>query len=267
MWLATRGEGTSLAWAQAAGWQSLADHQLAALCSLRTVREVLTEAWPAAGDGLAQRVTARLDDLIATTERLVAVAHANAAAARDIVGELAGARTDLGGAQDAWERVTGDWPPEWWASMAAQLNTEARERMERADAAVAELARAIVVPGGPPPPLDDVLPEPGPSYLPLATDEGAYRLPDHVAADEESEPVAAAGGPARRRRTGRRRDYAWEVARGPEMLERRSSGAAEQPERTDESAWDWVGDPALSAMLIMVRDAALVDFSLRHADL
>jgi len=228
LWLATRGEGTATGWSQVAAWQTLADHQATAVVALRSTRAHLERAWPPEESDVAAGILARLDELITVAEELAIAAASNTDALHRVVGELAEARSELDEVQDAWERVTSEWQPEWWDGLASRLNDDARSRMARSDDAVERHARSFVVPRAPSgmataPEEQAAEPLPNtasglpiPHGHPLASAGGVYRLPEPGAEGcIEAAPVQA----EQRKRVVQhsrlgKADCEWEVATG-----------------------------------------------------
>ena len=183
LWLATRGEGTATGWSQVAAWQTLADHQATAVVALRSTRTHLERAWPPEESDVAAGILARLDELITVAEELAIAAASNTDALHRVVGELAEARSELDEVQEAWERVTSEWQPEWWDGLAARLNDDARSRMARSDDAVERHARSFVVPRAP-------------SGMVAAAEQVAEPLPNTASGlpIPQGHPLAGAGG-------------------------------------------------------------------------
>jgi hypothetical protein len=146
MWDSVRNEDRPEAWKQMLGWerlgQLLADHH----DRLATLRNELVEVWDPQRSKSAGMFMQVLDRLIYVMREN---AYSSASTARGLDGVLHALKTakeKVGPLKEKWDNVTTDWVPEWWDSAADELNNEARQTMTRAEAAVEDYRRRIVIP-------------------------------------------------------------------------------------------------------------------------
>lgn len=167
LWDAVTLEDDPLGWEQVTGLRRAAERLTGHSETLRTKRGLIAHAWQGQTAAL---MLSRLDNLITSVTRDGASLTAAARGLHGIMTALAGARKKIQPLAARWDEVTGDWIPEFWDAVAAELNDQARTAMLVAAAEVRDHASRL---GGlaephstsatkPPPPL--------PGYAPTTSD-------------------------------------------------------------------------------------------------
>jgi hypothetical protein len=146
MWDMVRDEASQAAWAQARGWENLAQLLAAQHDSLKRLRDDLMAGWDPTISLGAQAYFKAVDRLLGSM-REDAFAHSSTARGVDgILAALQVAREKIGPMKTEWDSVTTDLVPEWWDSAAAELNEKARRVMIESDAAIADHRTNVVIP-------------------------------------------------------------------------------------------------------------------------
>jgi hypothetical protein len=112
----------------------------------------------------------RLDNLITSVARDAASLTVAARGLHGIMTSLAGARKKIQPLAARWEEVTGDWIPEFWDEVAAELNDQARTAMLVAAAEVRDHASRLGRPSELHPATGTNPPPPLPGYRPTTSD-------------------------------------------------------------------------------------------------
>jgi len=141
---------------------------------LRLRRNDIANAWESP---VAELLLTRMDGFAGSLLSEANCARTTASGLHGILETFVKAKAEVGKLHDDWNRVTGDWVPEWWDNAAADLNTKAQEIMRKTDDAVSDYRKQIIVPrpfdpsiGGappPPPPPEGEEPDVGPVVPPI----------------------------------------------------------------------------------------------------
>lgn len=140
LWDAVDLEDDPLGWEQVIGLRRAAEVLTGHSETLRTKRELVTQAWQGP---TATLMLSRLDSLVTSVTRDAASLTVAARGMHGIMTALAAARKKIQPLAVRWDEVTGDWIPEFWDEVAAELNDQARTAMLVAAAEVRDHASRL----------------------------------------------------------------------------------------------------------------------------
>ncbi|HZM78415.1 MAG TPA: hypothetical protein VFC19_22035 [Candidatus Limnocylindrales bacterium] len=166
LWDAVDLEDDPLGWDQVIGVRRAAELLTGHSETLRAKRENVAQAWQGPTAAL---MLSRLDSLITSISRDAASLTVAARGLHGIMTALAAARKKIQPLVLRWDEVTGDWIPEFWDEVAAELNDQARTAMLVAAAEVRDHASRL---GPPSVPFESTtaVPPPLPGYSPTTSD-------------------------------------------------------------------------------------------------
>ena len=167
LWDAVNLEDDPLGWEQVTGLRRAAELLTGHSETLRAKHGLVAQAWQGPTAAL---MLSRLDNLITSVTRDAASLTVAARGMHGIMTALAGARKKIQPLAARWDEVTGDWIPEFWDEVAAELNDQARTAMLVAAAEVRDHSSRLGAPSVLPETTATSAPPPLPGYAPTTSD-------------------------------------------------------------------------------------------------